>query len=218
MHVDDLSAVAQDYLKVIWASSEWGEAPITTKGLARRFATTAANVSVTLRRLEGQGLVSYQPYRPATLTPLGRRLAIAMVRRHRLLETFLAQVLGYSMAEVHAEAERLEHAVTDELLARIDQQLGFPRVDPHGDLIPDIDGGWAPVPETLALSAAAAGVYRIWRVSDADPVVLAQLAELAVAPGALLEVRSQAPWLLINGTVLELTPGQAGAIRVALAK
>lgn len=105
--VDALTPVAQDYLKVIWAATEWGEPPITTKGLATRFGTTQANVSETVRRLEAQGLVAYEPYRPVVLTELGVRLAMAMVRRHRLIECFLATTLGYGWDEVHDEAERL---------------------------------------------------------------------------------------------------------------
>ena len=133
--VDALSSVAQDYLKVIWSATEWGDPPITTKALAARLGTTPANVSETLRRLDSQGLVHYEPYRPARLSASGRRLALAMVRRHRLLEAFLAGMVGYSWDEVHDEAERLEHAVSDDFLDRIDALLGFPTHDPHGDPI-----------------------------------------------------------------------------------
>jgi DtxR family Mn-dependent transcriptional regulator len=112
VEVDDLTAVAQDYLKVIWTATERDEPPITTTGLAARLGTSAPNVSETLRRLGGQGLVTYEPYRPVRLTAAGERLAVGMVRRHRLLEAFLVQVLGYGWDEVHEEAERLEHAVS----------------------------------------------------------------------------------------------------------
>ncbi|PZQ39340.1 MAG: metal-dependent transcriptional regulator, partial [Phenylobacterium zucineum] len=126
MEADDLTPIAQDYLKVIWSAVEWGEPPITTKALAERFATSQANVSGTMRRLQARGLVDYEPYKPVRLTELGLRLAIAMVRRHRLIETFLAETLGYGWEEVHDDAERLEHAASDRFLTRIDELLGHP--------------------------------------------------------------------------------------------
>ena len=140
VEVDDLTVVAQDYLKVIWTATERDEPPITTTGLAARLGTSAPNVSETLRRLAGQGLVTYEPYRPVRLTAAGERLAIGMVRRHRLIEAFLVQVLGYGWDEVHEEAERLEHAVSDQLLGRIDALLGHPSRDPHGHQIPTAAG------------------------------------------------------------------------------
>ncbi|HAM45784.1 MAG TPA: metal-dependent transcriptional regulator [Propionibacteriaceae bacterium] len=215
MEVEELTSVAQDYLKVIWSATEWGDPPITTTGLARRFDTTSANVSVTLRRLEGQGLLSYQPYRPAELTELGQRLALAMVRRHRLLETFLATELGYAWDEVHDEAERLEHAVSEELLARIDHRLGFPLVDPHGDTIPRTDGTLAPRVVALSLSQALPGSYRVVRVSDADSVVLAKLAALGVVPGAEIDWYLDPPGIGVGGRFHELTSTILAAIRVA---
>ncbi|MCA0252871.1 MAG: metal-dependent transcriptional regulator [Actinobacteria bacterium] len=185
--VDSLTPVAQDYLKVVWGATEWGEPPITTTGLAARFGTTAANVSETVRRLAAQGLVEYQPYRPVALTERGRRLAMAMVRRHRLIECFLAQVLGYGWDEVHDEAERLEHAVSDDFLARIDRLLDHPQFDPHGDPIPGPDGTLpAPAP-ALLLSQAAPGRYLVARVSDADPDALARLRERGLVPGVVID-------------------------------
>jgi DtxR family transcriptional regulator, Mn-dependent transcriptional regulator len=216
MDVEELTPVAQAYLKVIWSATEWGDPPITTTGLARRFHTTAANVSVTLRRLEGQGLLSYQPYRPAELTELGQRLAVVMVRRHRLLETFLATELGYAWDEVHDEAERLEHAVSEELLARIDHRLGFPLVDPHGDTIPRTDGTLASRALALSLSQALPGSYRVVRVSDADSLVLAKLAALGVVPGAEIGWYLDPPRIEVGGRFHELTSTILAAIRVAV--
>jgi DtxR family transcriptional regulator, Mn-dependent transcriptional regulator len=212
MDVDDLSAVAQDYLKVIWSAAEWGEPPITTTGLASRFSTTAANVSETLRRLQANGLVEYQPYRPAILTPLGRDLAIAMVRRHRLLEVFLFQSLGFGWGEVHAEAERLEHAVSGEFVRRIDRLVGYPSVDPHGDPIPNEDGVWVPGPATSTLPEVAPGTYRIVRVSDADSSALADLALRGFVPGAEVVVDRRVA--TASGGSLPLDSVEAGAVRV----
>ena len=108
MEIDDITPVAQDYVKAIWNAVEWGEPPITTKALAARFDTSAPNVSETLRRLDRQGLLTYAPYKPVALTEEGTRLALVMVRRHRLLETFLVKTLGYTWDEVHDDAELLE--------------------------------------------------------------------------------------------------------------
>jgi DtxR family Mn-dependent transcriptional regulator len=213
MDVDELTPVAQDYLKVIWSAAEWGGAPITTKALAARFSSTAANVSVTLRRLEAQGLVVYQPYRPAELTDLGRRLAVAMVRRHRLLEAFLAGILGYAWDEVHDEAERLEHAVSDDFLDRIDRLLGHPRFDPHGDPIPAADGRFT-LPETVELGAATPGMHRVARVADVDPGALAKLSRLGVVPGVLVEVGDD-DHLLLGGVPVALNPALRAAVRVS---
>lgn len=184
--VDGISPVAQDYLKVIWAATEWGDPPITTSALAARFGTSASNVSDTLRRLAGQGLVHYQPYRPVELTRAGERLAIAMVRRHRLIETFLARVVGYGWDEVHDEAERLEHAVSERFLERIDDLLGHPSHDPHGDPIPGVDSG--PSLGGQRLAGVQGGICRVVRVSDADPEVLARLHSSGIRPGVEIDV------------------------------
>ena len=203
--LDSLTRVAQDYLKVIWSATEWGEPPITTKALAARFGTSAANVTETMRRLAAQGLIEYAPYRPVRLTATGAACAVAMVRRHRLLETFLVTVLGYRWDEVHEDAERLEHDVSDLLLARIDATLGHPTADPHGDPIPDAVGRTSRPAGALTLAEVqSTGRYRVHRVSDADPVILADAASLGVTPSAVIEVHAvptrDEPGLLV-GTV-----------------
>lgn len=184
MEIDDITPVAQDYVKAIWNATEWGEPPITTSELAARFETSAPNVSETVRRLARQGLVTYAPYKPVVLTDEGRRLAIVMVRRHRLLETFLVNVLGYTWDEVHDDAERLEHAVTPRLMARIDGLLGHPEADPHGDPIPREDLT-VPHPQDAArLDEAAPGTYQVVRINDDHTEVLQLLSDLAVRPGS----------------------------------
>lgn len=125
----DLSAVAQDYLKVIWTAQEWSQDKVSTKMLAERIGVSASTASESIRKLAEQGLVDHEKYGAVTLTDSGRRAALAMVRRHRLLETFLVNELGYRWDEVHDEAEVLEHAVSDRLMARIDAKLGFPQRD-----------------------------------------------------------------------------------------
>ncbi|MEO7131985.1 MAG: metal-dependent transcriptional regulator [Dermatophilaceae bacterium] len=186
--VDQFTAVAQDYLKVIWSATEWGGPPITTKDLALRFATSAANVSETVKRLASQGLIDYQPYKPVTLTPIGTDLALAMVRRHRLVETFLVTTLGYDWNEVHDEAERLEHAVSDTMIDRIAQLLGHPSSDPHGDPIPSVDGAIERPGDTLPLGDAPSGRFDVVRISDADPDCLDRLGAHGIRPGSIIDV------------------------------
>ena len=188
MSLDEITPVAQDYLKAIWSATEWGDAPLSTNSLAARMGTTAPNVTETVKRLAAQGLVEYQPYKPVTLTGKGCEHAIAMVRRHRLLESFLAASLGYSWDEVHAEAERLEHAASDELIERIDQMLGRPTRDPHGDPIPTPVGQRERPAHAVRLDAAEPGFYRVLRISDADPQRLIRFQQAGLVPGTVVEV------------------------------
>ncbi|HWJ86279.1 MAG TPA: metal-dependent transcriptional regulator [Cellulomonas sp.] len=166
-----LTSVSQDYLKVIWSATEWEERPVTTKMLAARLGVGASTVSETVRRLADAGLVTHEPYASVGLTEAGRGLALAMVRRHRLVETFLVDVLGYGWDEVHDEAEVLEHAVSDLFVERIAARLGHPTRDPHGDPIPGPDGSYDP-PAATVLWDAAPGRWHVARISDADPELL----------------------------------------------
>src|ERR1700712_2749447 len=120
----DLSSVAEDYLKVIWTAQEWSVEKVSTKMLAERIGVSASTASESIRKLADQGLVDHEKYGAVSLTAAGRTAALAMVRRHRLMETFLVRMLGYSWDEVHDEAEVLEHAVSDKLIDRIDRILG----------------------------------------------------------------------------------------------
>ena len=183
----DLTAVAQDYLKVIWTAREWSTAPVTTKMLAERLGVGASTVSETVRRLADQGLVEHAPYAAITLTDEGVRHAVQVVRRHRLIETFLVSELGYAWDEVHDEAEVLEHAVSDLMVERIDTRLGHPTRDPHGDPIPAPDGT-VPAPAADMLWELASGTGRIARISDADPGLLRYLASVGVVLDARVEV------------------------------
>ncbi|MDQ3628425.1 MAG: metal-dependent transcriptional regulator [Actinomycetota bacterium] len=161
-----LSSVTEDYLKAVWTSREWSTEPVTTKMLAERMGVAASTVSETVRRLTDQGLLEHRPYAAIDLTEHGQLHALAMVRRHRLLETYLMSELGYSWDEVHAEAEVLEHAVSDRLIERIADRLGHPGRDPHGDPIPGSDGP-AQSPPVRRLSALEAGESgRVARISD----------------------------------------------------
>jgi DtxR family Mn-dependent transcriptional regulator len=140
-----------------------------------------------IKKLREQGLVDHVAYGGITLTSTGRAHAVTMVRRHRLLETYLVQELGYDWDEVHDEAEVLEHAVSDRLIAAIDARLGHPTRDPHGDPIPTEEGAERR-PEALSLANATAGTYTVARISDADPDRLRRFAELGIVPDAVLTV------------------------------
>ncbi|GAA3807378.1 DtxR family transcriptional regulator [Cellulomonas soli] len=187
-----LSAVTQDYLKVVWSAREWSDRPVTTKLLATRLGVGASTVSETVRRLADSGLVTHEPYGAVELTELGRGHALAMVRRHRLVETFLVEVLGYGWDEVHDEAEVLEHAVSDLFVERLAERLGHPSRDPHGDPIPAADGT-IDVPDAHPLWDVTPGQYAVARISDEDPGLLRYLDQVGLvldAPVALVERRT----------------------------
>lgn len=137
---NEVSTVTQDYLKAVWSASEWGGAGASITGLARHLGVAASTASENVARLVEAGLLVHEPYRAVTLSDDGRRLATAVVRRHRLLETYLVEHLGLTWDEVHVEAEVLEHAVSERLLRALDDALGHPVRDPHGDPIPAPDG------------------------------------------------------------------------------
>ncbi len=187
-HPTDLTPVAQDYLKVVWAAQEWADERVTTKLLAERIGVGASTVSETVRRLRAPGRLEHAPYGAITLTERGRSLALAMVRRHRLLETYLVSELGYGWDEVHDEAEVLEHAVSDRLVARIDAKLGFPQRDPHGDPIPASDGR-VPTPPARQLWACGDGdTGTVARISDADPEMLRYFTDVGINLDSRLRV------------------------------
>ena len=184
----DLSSVAEDYLKVIWTAQEWSVDKVSTKMLAERIGVSASTASESIRKLADQGLVDHEKYGAVTLTDAGRLAALAMVRRHRLMETFLVRELGYGWDEVHDEAEVLEHAVSDRMLDRIDAKLGFPTRDPHGDPIPSADGR-VPTPPARQLSACGNGdAGTIARISDADPEMLRYFDSVGISLDARLTV------------------------------
>lgn len=188
-----LSGPVEDYLKAIYDLELVG-APASTNDIADRLAISPASVSGMVRRLADQGLITHEPYRGVRLTHDGRRAALRTLRRHRILECYLTEVLGYSWDGVHAEAERLEHAASEELIERMAAALGHPDQDPHGAPIPTPDGR---VEEALlrTLSDAAAGErVRVRRVQDEDAERLRYLAELGIRPGAVVRILDKAPF------------------------
>jgi DtxR family Mn-dependent transcriptional regulator len=191
--VEDLSESTQTYLKAIWGLQEWGDGPATTSRIAERTGLAQSTVSDALRKLAEQGLVEHSPYRSVTLTAAGRAYAVAMVRRHRLIETFLSRVLRYAWDEVHAEAEVLEHAVSDLMVERIDALLGHPDRDPHGDPIPSASGSVPPLSATRLTDLTEAGTVVVERLSDADPQRLQFFEGAGIVVGARLRVQQLAP-------------------------
>ncbi|MCH4209393.1 metal-dependent transcriptional regulator [Bifidobacterium sp.] len=183
MALQDLSSNAQDYLKVIWGLHEWGRTPVQPSDLANRAHVKPSTVSGAVTRLVSGGYARHDPYGAIELTGKGEHYALAMVRRHRLLETFLVSALHYSWDEVHAEADALEHAASDMMIDRIDEMLGHPATDPHGDPIPRANGSLPDVAQT-PLSAVPEGTsVAIERVSDEDPSLLRYLDTEGIAIG-----------------------------------
>ena len=170
------ASATEDYLKVIYGHTEWQPEPITPTGLATRLGLAPSSVTEMVKKLVVNGLVSHQPYGLIELTPDGTAAALRMVRRHRVIETWLVERMGYSWDRVHEEAEVLEHAMSDHLLDAIDDQLGRPVRDPHGDPIPTRDGV-VTRPAVRLLGDLAPGEHGvIARISDRDPVLLRHLA------------------------------------------
>lgn len=192
--VSELSTVTQDYLKVIWTGQEWKPEKITTKMLAEKLGVSPSTASEAIRKLADQGLVVHERYGSITLTETGRTAAILMVRRHRLLETFLVRELGYSWDEVHDEAEVLEHAVSERFMARLDAKLDHPTRDPHGDPIPSIDGS-VPTPDASLLADLDVGAGgRIARIADTDPEMLRYFDSVGIALDRTVVIRELRPF------------------------
>jgi DtxR family Mn-dependent transcriptional regulator len=144
-----LTDAIQDYLKELYKLQD-DSAPVSVTALARRQGVSAASASEMVKKLAALELVEHAPYRGVRLTPAGEKVAVEVIRHHRLLELYLAQTLGLHVDDVHAEADRLEHVLSEELEARIDSALGFPTHDPHGDPIPNADLEWPPAQEAAS--------------------------------------------------------------------
>lgn len=197
------SQAVEDALKTIFKMAGHGE-PATTSALAEVLGVTPPTASAMLKRLSTHGLVERGEDHTATLTPHGADHARAVIRRHRLLETFLARVLDVPWDEVHAEAEVLEHAVSDRLLTRIDEHLGHPSADPHGDPIPPPTGPHSEQWGQRLDRVEAGSVFRVERVDDRDSAALRYLAIIGIRPGVSIDVVERAPfggplWLRVDG-------------------
>ncbi|MDN5698014.1 MAG: metal-dependent transcriptional regulator [Rubrobacter sp.] len=183
------SSSVGDYVKAIWELAEAPADGASTKDIAARLSVAPASVTNMLIRLQERGLVQYERYRGAVLTDEGRSEALRLIRRHRLIETFLLEHLGYSWQEVHDEAEKLEHAVSDLFTERLAELLSYPNHDPHGHPIPKPDGS-LPAEELFALSEAEdEQSVVISRVSDDNASRLSYLGERGLVPGSRIRVR-----------------------------
>jgi DtxR family Mn-dependent transcriptional regulator len=188
-----LTRSVEDYLKSVFhLTSQGGFA--TTSDIAEMLEVAPPSVSGMMKRLSETGLIEHVPYRGVQLTPQGRRAALQMIRRHRILESYLTSKLGYDWGDVHVEAERLEHAVSDTLIARMAEALGEPRYDPHGAPIPTA-GGEIEEAELTTLAGARIGATLILRqVGDEDPARLRYLADQGLTPGTRLIVLDRQPF------------------------
>lgn len=204
------SPAADDYLKTVYAHTEWQDAPITPSVLAAKLGIAPSSVTEMVKKLAAAGLVSHVPYGAVRLTDAGTARALAMVRRHRLIETWLVQEFGYGWHEVHDEAEVLEHTISDRLLEGIDERLGRPRFDPHGDAIPDAHGVVEREPFVLLADAPTGHTGRVLRVDDRDPDLLLALETLGLSVAAV--VTTTATGLQLDGVDLALPEGAAGVV------
>jgi DtxR family Mn-dependent transcriptional regulator len=210
---------AENYAKALYELQAREASGVGTTAVAQRLGVTPASASGMLRRLADEGIVEYAPYRGARLTSEGERIALEVIRHHRLIELFLAEVLGMPWDRVHAEAEVLEHHISEELEELIAAKLGEPALDPHGDPIPDRDleiGADDSVPLT-DLDPGEEGIFT--RVSDSDASMLRYLAERAIQPGATLLLTAREPFggplmVEIAGRIHPLGPELAGSMRV----
>jgi DtxR family Mn-dependent transcriptional regulator len=216
--VRDRSRAVEDYLKAI-RHLQQEKTPVSTSALAQHLDRSPASVTNMIKNLAERHLVEHEPYHGVRLSDSGEREALRIIRRHRVIESYLIENLGYSWDRVHAEAERLEHAASDELVERMAAVLGDPEMDPHGSPIPTVDGE-LPEHSHPLLSDVAAGAKAIVReVNDSDGGRLRYLAELGLYPGTRLEVLDREPFegpirLRIGSRERSLSRSLAEAVRV----
>ncbi|GAA5111976.1 metal-dependent transcriptional regulator [Haloechinothrix salitolerans] len=187
------SASIEDYVRVIYGLAERGE-EVTNNTLSSRLEVSPSSASGMVTKLSQQGLVAHVPYKGIGLTPEGMKLARSVLRRHRLIESYLVSELGYTWDEVHAEADALEHAVSDLLVDRIAAKLGNPVRDPHGDPIPSADGSVEEMSTRILDELEPGAVGEIVRVWDTDPDLLRYLADRRIGLGERIEVVERQPF------------------------
>jgi DtxR family Mn-dependent transcriptional regulator len=210
----ELSVAIQDYLKGIYKLQASGQRATTT-ALAREMGVAPSSATSMVKKLAALGLVEHAPYRGVELTSSGTKIALEVIRHHRLLEQYLAETLGVPIDAVHAEADRLEHVISEELEARIDEQLGFPTHDPHGDPIPDA-GLHVKLQKLRSLDGLEPGeVATVKRVPDGDAGLLRYLAGLTLVPGQRVTMRRCEPF---GGPLTVDVEGQEHAISRELAE
>jgi DtxR family transcriptional regulator, Mn-dependent transcriptional regulator len=207
-----LSQSVEDYLKAIYKLQE--EDWVSTSELANRLDVSAASVTNMVKRLATLGLVSYASYKGVRLTSTGEKIALEIVRHHRLLETYLREIMGYDWDEMHEEAEHLEHHISKEFEAKLDKMLGYPTHDPHGDPIPSRDGTIISI-ESEPISKCPQGIaLTVRRVSDSNTEMLRELEAFGLLPGANVKVM---PDTKKNGTMMVLAGQSLIEINLELA-
>jgi DtxR family transcriptional regulator, Mn-dependent transcriptional regulator len=197
-----ISSTVEDYLKAFLRIEDMNEKASTSR-VARHLDVADASVTDMLRKLQKAGLLEYKPYYGATLTKEGRMVALKILRRHRLIELFLHQIMGYGWEQVHEEAEKLEHVVSDFFVERVDALLNHPVKDPHGEIIPDAQG-FRGRQEDICLADAAIGDYTVRRVVNGNPEFLAYLEKENLFPASTFSLLEKAPFqgplkLLLTG-------------------
>ncbi len=217
-----VTSAVEDYAKAIYALQERGSEAVSTNALAERLGVTAASASGMVKRLGELGLAEHEPYRGVALTESGRRVALEVIRHHRLLELYLVESLGVPWDRVHEEAEVLEHVLSEQLEERIAAQLGDPTHDPHGDPIPSRELVLESTRTQSLQSRSAGDRGRFTRVSDSNPEMLRFLAERGIAPGDDFEVIDKQPFegplfVRFGDTVHVLGGSLARAMRVVTA-
>jgi DtxR family Mn-dependent transcriptional regulator len=204
----------QDYLKALY-QLHGDQRPVPTRDLAQRLGISSPSVSEMVTRLTAQGLVEHDRYRGQQLTREGRKVALELVRHHRLLEMFLVQVLGYSWDEVHDEAERLEHVISERMEQRIFELLGRPQLDPHGHAIPTLTGKVRPVSNRPLSECRVGEKLVVQGVSDDDPVRLRELERRGLLPGTRLEMVEESKF---EGPIGVRIKGRRASIPLGLAR
>ena len=187
-----VSITAEDYLKAVLRLEDRNE-KVSTSKVARHLDVNDSTVTDMLRKLQSAGLLEYTPYYGASLTPRGRGIALRILRRHRLIELCLHQIMGYGWEQVHEEAEKLEHVVSDFFVERIDALLDHPIKDPHGEVIPDITG-FREADNDTCLALAGPGDYSIRKVIDSSPELLTYLEKESLTPGRVLSLLEKSPF------------------------
>ena len=212
-HTPELTAPVEDYLKVIFELETTGRA-VGTNEIAAQLEIAAPSVTAMVRRLADHGLIKYERYRGARLTEAGRRAALRTIRRHRVIEAYLTAALGYPWDRVHEEAERLEHAASDELIDRMAAAIGEPTTDPHGAPIPTREGELRERALVPLSSLAEGEEARVERVGDQNADRLRYLAELGIVPGVRVQVTERDPF---EGPITLLVEDERRTIGAALA-
>ena len=188
-----LSQAVEDYLKTIYKLQDRSDT-VSTSDIARSMDVSSASVTNMVKRLAQLNLVEYESYRGVSLTDTGEKVALEIIRHHRLLELYLREVMGYSWDKVHEEAEHLEHHISEEFEDKLDELLGYPTHDPHGDPIPTREGEIADVTTDPLADVQPGQSVRIQRVSDRDPEMLSYLEEIGLLPGTSVEIVDKAPF------------------------